>query len=161
MLSAEVFRPIPILSCYVYRTFSLDVSHHLCNGILRRHLYEHMHVVYHHMPFQYPAFTAGCQPPYLLPQIHPVWIHTAFSVCILVSTRYDTCTPTSNDLNCRNRTYFPPLCNFEPAAQRPAAVHTLEYMSDLYIPATVKLFQTASRSWRFSLAIKVFPSVNV
>ena len=26
-------------------------------------------------------------------------------------------------------------------------------MSDLYIPATVKLFQTASRSWRFSLAI--------
>ena len=30
----------------------------------------------------------------------------------------------------------------------------MEYMSDLYIPATVKLFQTASRSWRFSLAIK-------
>ena len=32
-------------------------------------------------------------------------------------------------------------------------------MSVSYIPATVKLFQTASRSWRFSLAITMITSV--
>ena len=53
LLSIEIPLPSSKLTGYRYRTFSLYVPEHLCHGILRRYLHQHVHMIHHLVSFHY------------------------------------------------------------------------------------------------------------
>lgn len=44
-----------VYPCQMNRAFAFDVPHHLRYRVLRRYLYQHVYMVGHQVPFQYPA----------------------------------------------------------------------------------------------------------
>ena len=96
LLASEIFTFPREVSGYRYRALALDEAHHLRHGVFRWYLYQHMHRVKAHMPFQDITLALMGQRAKYITQIPANAFITSACVYTSVSTQGDTCIPTQN-----------------------------------------------------------------
>jgi len=69
VLTHKVAPSLCVHPCKVNRTLAFDVPHYLRHRVLRRYLHQHVNMVRHQVPFQYPALPLLGQSVEDIPQI--------------------------------------------------------------------------------------------